>query len=140
LAPTATPKALRLLASFIVVGVFNTGISYGVYLLLQRAMHYQLAYVLAFLAGIVTSYLLNAKFTFRAKPTFRSALLFPLAYAVQYAVGAVLLEFAVKFLGVSVTIAPLCVIAVTIPATFVVARFAFRQRPRGHLGAGSAPK
>ncbi|MFO0961561.1 MAG: GtrA family protein [Phycisphaerales bacterium] len=108
------------------MGALNTGISYGVYLALQCVMHYQVAYVAAFLTGIATSYVMNAKLTFRAKITFRSLVIFPLAYALQYVAGAALLELAVKVLEVPKSVAPLLVIALTIPVTFVVARVAFR--------------
>lgn len=76
--PTAQTRPMaRQIATFAVVGVVNTGLYYGLYLLLLTRLPYLLAHVLAFLLSMVGSFFLNARFTYRTRPTWRKFLLFP---------------------------------------------------------------
>lgn len=111
-------QALR----FLVSGAANTAASYLLYLALQLAMPYQAAYAISFAAGIALAYALNVRFVFRATHTRAKALAFPLVYLFQYVAGALLLALLVERLGVAQELAPLVVVAVTIPVTFVLTR------------------
>jgi putative flippase GtrA len=120
---TAAATLLRQGAGFIVAGLINTAASYLCYLVLLRWLDHQFAYAVAFVFGIGLSYVLNARFVFRARPTVRRTLLFPLVYVVQWAVGAALLEVLVARAGIDARLAPLFVIVVTIPLSFLLARW-----------------
>lgn len=69
------PVELQQLALFGAVGVLNTALSLAVYdALLAAGGHYLLAAPIAFAAGAVNGYVLNARFTFR-RPRSRASLL-----------------------------------------------------------------
>ena len=64
---------------FGLVGVANTAVYYVVYLLLLLVLPYLAAHVLAWTVAVYFSFFLNAAFTYRVRPTWRKALLFPLS-------------------------------------------------------------
>jgi putative flippase GtrA len=70
-----------------------------------------------------SAYLLNARFVFHKPLNWKTAFQFPLVYVVQYLAGVALLSFWVEVLQVGDLIAPLLVIACTVPVTFVLSRF-----------------
>jgi len=109
---------------FIVSGAINTGITYGLYLLLLPLLGYLPAYSAAYVAGILLSYWLNSVFVFGQPMSWRGLVRFPLVYVVQYVLTGVLLWLSVDALGVDKRIALLAAIAVTVPVTFLAARLA----------------
>lgn len=119
---TARPMA-RQIAVFAVVGVVNTGLYYGLYLLLLTRLPYLLAHVLAFLLSMVGSFFLNARFTYRTRPTWRKFLLFPLTNAANFVITTVGVYVIVDVLRAGSRFAPLLASAAAIPVTFVVSRW-----------------
>ncbi len=117
-------EGLRFLAS----GAVNTMATYAMYLALQFLMPYQAAYAVAFAFGIFLAYRINLAFVFRERHTLAKALVFPLIYLVQYVVGAIALGVLVEVMGVPKEVAPLAVVLVTIPVTFILARLVLRGR------------
>lgn len=124
-------QALR----FLVSGAINTGVTYGVYLALLHYMDYRTAYGVAFLSGIVFSYALNVRFVFRVRPSFRSALLFPLVYVIQYLVGLGVLQLAVESFAVPREYALLASIAVSVPLTFLLTRLLLTRTSENMMGS-----
>ena len=114
---------------FIVSGGLNTAITYGIYLALLQLMPYQFSYTIAYVSGITISYVLSRSYVFRSHYSLRSILLFPLVYVAQYVCGMLLLWLWIEVTGLSDKVAPLVVVAVTLPLTYVLSRFVF-------LGAG----
>ncbi|SHE68907.1 GtrA family protein [Streptoalloteichus hindustanus] len=110
------------------VGVVNTGVYYGLYLLTRLAIPYLAAHVLAFLLAMVGSYFLNCYFTFRTRPTLRKFLLFPLSNLTNFVVQTTGLYLLVDVLGTNERIAPLIAAAAAIPITFLVAQFVLADR------------
>jgi putative flippase GtrA len=118
---------------FLAGGVANTLISYAIYLGLQLFLSYEVAYAIAFACGITVSYGINLVFVFREKHTAAKALAFPLVYLLQYGAGALLLAVLVEWLGMPKEVAPLAVVVITLPITFLLTRFVLRSR------AGATP-
>ena len=118
------------LTRFIVSGAINTGITYGLYLVLLPLLGYLAAYSAAYVAGVLLSYCLNSAFVFRQPMSWRGLARFPLVYVFQYALTAMLLWLLVDTLAISERIALLAAIAVTVPATFLAARVAILPRRR----------
>jgi putative flippase GtrA len=85
-------------------------------------MPYLVAYSVTFAAGIVLSYCLNARFIFRQPLSLARAFQFPLVYVVQYTMGVCLLYVLVKVLGTSEKLAPVLVILLTLPVTFLLSK------------------
>ena len=112
---------------FLVVGAAQTALSYGLYFALNLFLPYPIAYSIAYAFGIIISYFLNVFFVFRTKVSLAGFLKFPLVYVVQYLLGLLLLWFFVARFGLDPSWAMLCVIAISVPATFLFSRFLLKK-------------
>jgi putative flippase GtrA len=113
---------------FLAAGAFNTGFGYVMYLAFALVVDYRLAYTASYAIGVVLSYWINTRFVFRAPWSWRRLAAFPSVYAVQYLLGLALIWLFVAKLHLSEKIAPLLVIPLTIPVTFVFSRFVIKGR------------
>lgn len=118
-------RDLGAFARFLAVGLANTGATYLLYLLLLRWFGYRTSYTIAFVAGIFIAYELNRIVVFRAQRSASSMFAVPLIYLLQYGVGLGIVSAAVEWLSVPRPYAPLLSIAVTVPLTFLLNRWAF---------------
>ncbi len=125
-------------ARFLVVGAANTAASYAIYLLLQFAVDYRVAYTIAYVAGLAGGYLLHARFVFGARTGARSAASFLMTYAAMYLVSLLVLYVAVDRLSVPKSFGMLAALAVTVPTSFVLLRWGFRPGPEGRARAEDA--
>jgi putative flippase GtrA len=134
------PAALPAFARFCAVGATNTAITLAAFWLLERVgTPYQVASALAFAAGVANSYLLNGRWTFRARGSF------PRYVAVQLsalALDVACVSGAVELLGMSHLLAQLLAMPPVSVATFVLAsRFVFGQSALlRHPGASVPPR
>jgi len=111
-------QALR----FLIAGAINTIATYAIYVALLPLLNYTFAYTVAYLTGIVISYLLSTSFVFRVMRTATNMVTFPLVYVVQYLLGALVLNLAVRWIGIPDKFALIASIVVTIPVTFFLSR------------------
>lgn len=107
---------------FLLVGGFNTISSYLIYVLLLQFFHYAIAYTASFILSIMISYFLNAQFVFRVKHSWRKFFTFPSVYFVQYFLGLGLLHVFIANFHVNALIAPLLVVSITFPISFILSR------------------
>jgi putative flippase GtrA len=124
---------------FVVVGVVNTGVYYGTYLLLSLVVHYLVAHIGAILVAMVGSFLLNCYWTFRTRPTWRKLALFPLTNATNYVMTTVGVVVLVEWLGVDERLAPLLAAVAAIPVTFLLSRRLLAGRPADAAGPAVEP-
>lgn len=117
-----TRPMARQILTFAVVGAVNTAVYYGLYLLFLTRLPYLAAHVLAFTLSMVGSFFLNARFTYRTRPTWRKFLLFPLTNATNFLVTTTGVYVIVDVLHAGSRLAPLLASAAAIPVTFVVSR------------------
>lgn len=110
------------MATFGVVGVINTGVYYGAYLVTRLFVPYFVAHLLALAVGMVGSFFLNTYWTFRTRPTWRKFALFPLTNATNYLMITVGVVVLVEWLGMSSRIAPLVAAAAAVPVTYLLSR------------------
>ena len=120
---TLTRPVARQILTFAVVGVVNTLTYYLLYLLFLTRLPYLAAHVLAFSLSMVGSFFLNARFTYRTRPTWRKFLLFPLTNATNFVLTTAGVYVIVDLLHVGSRLAPLLASAAAIPVTFVVSRW-----------------
>ena len=113
---------LKELFRFLLVGGLNTLISYSLYLLFLGVLPYLAAFTLSYIMSIFTSYVLQAKFVFKSKIRLSAAIQFPLLYITLYFITAGLLYICVKFLSIDVILAPLLVLVITVPISFILSR------------------
>jgi putative flippase GtrA len=110
------------IASFALVGVVNTAIYYGLYLLFLGWLPHLGAHILAFALSMTGSFFLNARFTYRTRPTWRKFLLFPLTNATNFLTTTVGVYVIVDVLNAGNRFAPLLASGAAIPVTFAVSR------------------
>ncbi|EYT78479.1 GtrA family protein [Streptomyces andamanensis] len=113
----------RQVVTFAVVGALNTATYYLLYLLFLTRLPYLLAHVLAFFLSMIGSFFLNARFTYRTRPTWRKFLLFPLTNAANFVITTAGVYVIVDVLHAGSRFAPLLASAAAIPVTFVVSRW-----------------
>ena len=107
---------------FIGIGTINTIITYILYLILLQIFTYQISYTITYIFGIFLSYILNLKFVFKEKGTKKKIVLFPLIYLFQYLFSISILNIIINIFNVSEKIAPILVIVITIPITFLFSK------------------
>lgn len=116
---------------FAVVGVANTITYYVTYLVLVTALPYLAAHVIAFAVAMVGSFLLNCRFTYRTRPTWRKLLLYPLTVAANFVITTVGVGLLVELVGMDERVAPLVAAVAAIPLTFLATRSVLLGRPGG---------
>lgn len=107
---------------FIGAGVINTIASYLVYLLLVLFFNYQISYAIAFIFGIILSFVLNTKYVFEVEQTLKKFILFPLVYLIQYLLGAFMMNFIIEILVINKFFAPLIVTVCLLPVSYLLSK------------------
>jgi putative flippase GtrA len=108
---------------FVVVGVINTAVYYGLYLILCTVIPYLAAHVTAIFIAMLGSFFLNCYWTFQTPPTWHKFALFPFTNATNYVVTTLGVFVLVEWFGVDQRWAPLIAAAAAIPVTFVLSRW-----------------
>jgi Predicted membrane protein len=108
-------------------GLFNTAVTYALYLVLIRHIGYQVSIVICYAVGIVLSFAVNRALVFRATGRFaRFFLVYVALLLVNIAVTTALVEAA----GLGKALAQLPAIGVVFVLGFIINRsFVFSQRP-----------
>ena len=112
---------------FLLSGGVNTLITYIIYLVLLNYLPYGFSYSISFGVGIIIAYSLNRFFVFHTKGNANTVLLFPLVYVIQYLVGFMLVFLWVEMFNWHVFFAPLAATLVTIPLTYILTRWVFKN-------------
>jgi putative flippase GtrA len=107
---------------FIGAGVVNTIASYLVYLLLVLFLNYQISYAIAFVFGIILSFILNTKYVFEVEQTVKKFVLFPFVYLIQYLLGAFMMNFIIEILEINKFFAPLIVTFCLLPVSYLLSK------------------
>lgn len=126
--PNSRAGMARHAARFGIVGVINTGVYYGLYLLFQMVMPYLAAHLLATFIAMVGSFFMNCYFTFQTKPTWKKFAIFPLTNLTNYVVQTVGVVVLVEWARMDQRIAPLVAAVVAIPITFFLSRKILLER------------
>jgi putative flippase GtrA len=109
---------------FAITGTLSTLFMLGIYVGLNQIMNYQYAYFISYCISVLALYFMNILFVFKKSISMKSFLKFPLIYVFQYLVGAVSLELLVR-LGCSETYAPVLIVIILLPVTFILNRLVF---------------
>jgi putative flippase GtrA len=124
--PFFSQPMIRQFLHFTAVRTACAVLTYACYLLLLIWFRYEIAYVASYLAGIVLAYVSSALVVFKEPLRRSSALLFPIVYLIQFLLGLALLRVAVEHMGIPEALALAFSVAVTLPLTFVMSRWAVR--------------
>lgn len=123
-------KRLRQLPEFmrfVLVGVFATGLHYGIYIALQAFLYANVAYTLGYAFSFVANFYLTAFFTFGQRPSWKKAFGFGGSHLINYLLHIGLLNLFL-WAGLPPRLAPLPVFAIAIPINFLLIRFVFKQK------------
>ncbi|NII56426.1 GtrA family protein [Luteibacter sp. SG786] len=112
---------------FVVVRGLCAVLSYACFLLLLRIFTYQNAYAGSYVFGVALAYVVNARFVFRQRFTWRSALAYPFVYLVQFFASLVLLRIFVDGAGWPAWLAYVVSVGGTIPFVFLLSRWILRS-------------
>ncbi|GAB3069916.1 GtrA family protein [Salinicoccus sesuvii] len=114
---------------FVIVGIVNTGIYYGVYtFLVYTGLFYIAAHFGGFITAFIISYFLNCHFVYHVRPTLRKFLKFPLTQVINMGLQTLLLYLLVDCLGWSEILAPLPVLIITVPITYSITRWVLKDK------------
>jgi putative flippase GtrA len=113
---------------FLVIGGTNTVFSYAIYALFLIFLPYQVAYTIAYALGIILSYYLNSRFTFRAKMRLVKAAQYPIVYVVQYGLSLLLIYVLVEFWHTNTLVATAIAIPAIIPISYIMTKFIIQDR------------
>jgi len=131
--PTVNPQDTSLQAArwqhdglrFILFGLVNTAVTYGIYCLLVFVVPAQLAYFLVYALGIVLAYIGNAKWVFKTEMKVRSVLVYPLVHLFQYLATATVLETLLRYFSMGDRVALALAIVIITPLAFLMNRYIF---------------
>jgi Predicted membrane protein len=113
---------------FVMAGGINTILSYAIYLLLLTIASYVTAYSISFVVGIVSGYTLNTFLVFKQPWALKKLFQYPLVYLAQYLVGILLLSILVVYLSINEKLAPLIIVVLLLPLTFILSRMIIKPR------------
>ena len=118
-------------------GGINTVLTYGFYLLFDLFLSYRLAFTVSYLVGIVFAYFYNSWVAFNSPFSLKKFLQFPLVYLVQYLLSMGLLEVFVQAVGVNTALAPIFVLIIVTPVTYLLSKLVIKgKNPLGQNHSG----
>lgn len=120
----------REFATFVFFGAVRTALGYGMYLVLVLFIAYPAAYTVSYASGIFISYYLNARFVFKEKLRLSKAMQYPIVYLAQYLIGLGSLYLLIEVAHLSKFVAPIVIIAITVPCTYLLSRYVIKGRSR----------
>jgi putative flippase GtrA len=114
---------------FAIVGTTAAAIHYAIYWVLQHWINVNVAYTIGYVLSFLVNYYLSAHFTFREHTSARNGVGFGGAHLMNYLLHMVLFNFFL-WIGLSRELAPIAVLAIAVPANFLMVRFVFKHFKR----------
>ena len=112
---------LKEIFRFVLVGSLSTAITYGFYYLFIKWINPTVAFSIAYIIAFVVNFILTTKFTFAVKATTKRGIGFVISNIINYLLSVSLLNLFI-FLGLSESVAPIPMFAITIVSNFVIVR------------------
>ncbi|MDD9266610.1 GtrA family protein [Paenibacillus sp. GCM10023248] len=106
---------------FAIVGLINTGISFIIYAILAfYNVNYIIALIISYLVGIISSFMLNSKWTFKTsdKTQIKAILKFVMVYVLNLAINSLLLIILVDYFGGNKILSQLLALVLTTAFSF----------------------
>lgn len=129
---------------FMLMGIISTVVSVGTATLLDVLMyhllstenmlryiasHLRLNFIIGYIVSLIASFLLNSKFTFHQKPTFKNLVKFPISYIPNFAFQY-LMVFVFTALNWNSTAAYICAAVFGTPVTFIAMKVIIFKRKK----------
>ncbi len=129
----AHKKSFGELVRYLIVGIFNTLVGFGITIFLTYiAITPELANLIGWLFGTAVSFFLNARFTFKTAPTFGAYWRFMASMLAAFLINILVLSLAYRACGLNVYLAQvIAAVAYTASGFFLSKFFAFKsaQKP-----------
>lgn len=114
---------------FVLVGGFNTVVTYAIYCVLVIWWHPQLAWFTVFMIGLAMGFVLHTRVAFRAVLARHKALAYLLAQLTSYAFCSLVIHLGTAWLELGPRVAAAFAIGLNVPVSFVLSRRALSDRP-----------
>lgn len=124
-------------ARFVVVNVLNTALYWALYLLFLLMMPYLVSNILALAVAVLVAYTANARYAFRVDTSSRTLLRYLVSNGTTVALRTAVVWVLVEVLSLAEQLAPPVAVAVTMPAAFILTRWAMGLG--GQVPSGTAP-
>lgn len=105
---------------FLFGGLSNTVITYILYYLFINFFSYKISYTLAYLIGILYSYLFNSIIVFKSTISLFKFLKYPSIYIIQYLLSITIIYVSIEFFYINKNYAPIISIILLIPVSFML--------------------
>lgn len=122
-----TYSRLGELIRFGIVGTVAMLIHYGVYYCLSRYVNLNLAFSTGYAISFIFNFFASSLFTFKTKPTLSRFMKFATSHGINYLLQIIIFNFAL-YLGIRAELAPVMVYTISIPANFLLVRFAMKNK------------
>ena len=109
---------------FLITGCLNAAVSFLLYQIVLLIAPYWLAFSISYVAGMVFSWSVNSVYSFSVRPQVRRILPYAAVSIANYFIGLQILTWLVETIGVHEVVAPLIVIALLVPLSYVGTRMA----------------
>ena len=125
-------QKLREFIRFCIIGVVAPIIHYGVYYAIIKGAHVEhevwinVAYTLGFVISWCCNLWLTAHYTFNTTVNVKRGVGFAVSHGINYLLHMLFLNLFIR-VGISATIAPLCVFCCVIPINFILVRTVFKK-------------
>jgi putative flippase GtrA len=114
---------------FVLVGGFNTAVTYAIYCVLVIWWHPQLAWFTVFMIGLAMGFVLHTRVAFRAALARHKALAYLAVQLFAYAFCSAIIHAGITWFGLGPRVAAALAIAMNVPLSFVLSRRALSDRP-----------
>lgn len=117
----------RQLLSFCFVGALNTAATLLIYQLVNFIAPYWFAYSLAYVIGVLISYIGNSRIAFMVQMSTKKLTQYFAFYLLCYLCGLIITLFGVNVLSIHERIVPFLVISMMLPINFLGTRFILKM-------------
>ncbi|MCI1823560.1 MAG: GtrA family protein [Megasphaera sp.] len=119
---TADRDNFKQFLKFGIVGLSNTGIAFVVYYsLVFLGIHYLVANVAAWIVSVFNAFYWNSRYVFKTTAFWLKALFKTyISYGISFLLGTGLLYGLVEWGHISVLLAPICTLLITVPVNFLM--------------------
>jgi putative flippase GtrA len=124
---------------FVLVNVLNTGLYWGLYLVLLLGTPYLVANTLALVVAVLVAYVANARYAFGVAPSRGGLLRYLIANGTTILLRTGVVWALVALLSLDEQLAPPVAVAVTMPAAYLLTGWAMAERSSRRSGATALP-
>lgn len=111
---------------FAIVGTVAWLIMYAVYYLFLKLLGHTISYTIGYIVSFIVNYLLTVKFTFEVEASAQNGIGFIICHVINWLLQLLLLNMFIYF-GMNDKIAPIPVMAISVPVNFLMVRFVMNK-------------